>query len=269
MFALRQADTGITVAKVCRKMGISEATHYNWKKKYGGLGVPELRRLRQLEEEIQHLKQLVADLSLDKQMLQDVLKKRFEARAAGHATHYLIDAYRISARRACRVICLQRVSWAYKAHHRDDTVLRQRLHELESRVGRGAPHPQCHVLRQRLRELAQVRVRYSSQRLYILLRREGWPDNNKRVHRLYCLEGLSLHSKRPRRNRAAAHRLERLPLGRLHQCWSLDFVADNLFNGRKIRALMIVVNYSSQCLAIHVGQSLEGEDAVAVMQRLH
>jgi putative transposase len=63
-------------------MGISEATYYNWKKKYGGLGVPELRRPKQLEEENQHFKQLVADLSLDKQMLQDVLKKSFEARAA-------------------------------------------------------------------------------------------------------------------------------------------------------------------------------------------
>ena len=67
---------------MCRKMGISEATYYNWKKKYGGLGVPELRLLQQLEEENQQLKQLVADLSLDKQMLQDVLKKSSEARAA-------------------------------------------------------------------------------------------------------------------------------------------------------------------------------------------
>jgi putative transposase len=60
-------------------MGISEATYYNWKKKYSGLGVPELRRLKQLEleEENQHLKQLVADLSSDKQMLQDMLKKKF------------------------------------------------------------------------------------------------------------------------------------------------------------------------------------------------
>ena len=117
--------------------------------------------------------------------------------------------------------------------------------------------------------LAQVRVRYGSQRLYILLRREGWPDNHKRVHRLYCLEGLNLRSKRPRRNRAAAHRLERLPLRQLHQSWSMDFVADNLFDGRKIRALTIVDNFSRQCLAIHVGQSLKGEDVVAVMQRLH
>jgi putative transposase len=124
------------------------------------------------------------------------------------------------------------------------------------------------VLRQRLRELAQVRVRYGSQRLYILLRREGWPDNHKRVHRLCCLKGLNLRSKRPRRNRAAAHRLARLPLGRLHQSWSMDFVADNLFDGRKIRALTLVDNFSRQCLAIHVGQSLKGEDVVAVVTRL-
>jgi putative transposase len=76
IFALKQSETGVKVEEVCRKMGISEATFYNWKKKYGGLGTSELRRLRQLEEENANLKQLVADLSLDKQMLQDVLKKK-------------------------------------------------------------------------------------------------------------------------------------------------------------------------------------------------
>lgn len=75
-FALRQAETGTRVSEVCRKMGISEATFYNWKKKYGGLGVSELRRLKQLEDENHRLKRMVADLSLDKQMLQDVLQKK-------------------------------------------------------------------------------------------------------------------------------------------------------------------------------------------------
>ena len=78
-FALKQAETGNRVEKVCRKMGISEATFYNWKKKFGGMGVTELRRLRQLEEENQCLKRLVADLSLDKEMLQEVIKKSSEA----------------------------------------------------------------------------------------------------------------------------------------------------------------------------------------------
>jgi len=76
-FALKQAETGTRVEEVCRKMGISEATFYNWKKKIGATGVTELRRLRQLEEENHRLKQLVADLSLDKEMLQDVIRKKF------------------------------------------------------------------------------------------------------------------------------------------------------------------------------------------------
>lgn len=75
-FALKQAETGTRVEEVCRKLGISEATFYNWRKKYGGLGVPELRRLKQLEAENQRLKQMVADLSLDKHMLQEVIKKK-------------------------------------------------------------------------------------------------------------------------------------------------------------------------------------------------
>src|ERR1041385_6765799 len=82
VFALKQAETGVAVAEVCRKMGISEATFYDWKKKYGGLGPDELRRLRQLEEENARLKRIVADLTLDKEMLQDVLKKSFKEPAA-------------------------------------------------------------------------------------------------------------------------------------------------------------------------------------------
>jgi len=81
--ALHQAQTGTSVEEVCRKLGISQATFYAWKKKFGGMGVGELRRLRQLEVENGKLKQLVADLSLDKIILQDVLqKKRLGQRSA-------------------------------------------------------------------------------------------------------------------------------------------------------------------------------------------
>ena len=75
-FALRQTEAGTPVEQVCRKLAISQATFFRWKKQFGGLGVAELRRLRQLEEENRKLKQLVADLSLDKAMLQDVLAKK-------------------------------------------------------------------------------------------------------------------------------------------------------------------------------------------------
>jgi putative transposase len=76
-FALRQAESGTPVAEIIRKLGIAEQTFYRWKKRFAGMGVAELRRLRQLEDENRRLKRLVADLTLDKQMLQDVLSKKF------------------------------------------------------------------------------------------------------------------------------------------------------------------------------------------------
>jgi len=75
--ALREAEGGTPVTEVCRRMGVSEQSFYRWKRKYTGMGVAELRRLKQLEEENRKLKKIVADLLLDKQMLQDVLKKKW------------------------------------------------------------------------------------------------------------------------------------------------------------------------------------------------
>lgn len=75
-FILRQAEEGTPVAEVCRKSGISEQTYYRWRKKYGGLMPSEMKRLKQLEEENMRLKRLVADLALDKEMLQDVVRKK-------------------------------------------------------------------------------------------------------------------------------------------------------------------------------------------------
>ena len=79
-FALQQVETGMKLKEVIRKLGITEQTFYRWKKKYGGLGPSELRKLRMLDEENRKLKQIVADLSLDKAMLQEVIEKNFEGR---------------------------------------------------------------------------------------------------------------------------------------------------------------------------------------------
>ena len=119
-----------------------------------------------------------------------------------------------------------------------------------------------------MREIAEVRVRYGFWRIYILLRREGFKDNHKRMYRIYKEEGLNLRSKRPRRNRAAAHRLERPEISNLHQCWSMDFVSDQLFNGSRFKALTLVDNYSRKCLAIHVGKSIKGDQVVDIVSRI-
>ena len=75
-FIIKQGNEGVPVAEICRKAGISQATYFNWKKKYDGLTPPEMRRLKQLEDENSKLRKLVADLSLDREMLQDVIRRK-------------------------------------------------------------------------------------------------------------------------------------------------------------------------------------------------
>jgi putative transposase len=153
--------------------------------------------------------------------------------------------YKTSVRKACRVLMVHHTMMYYKAHRRDDLPLRQRI-----------------------REIAETRIRYGHDRIYILLRREGWPDNHKRTHRVYKDEGLNLRRKRPRRSKAAAHRLERPGTTGLHTLLSMDFVSDALFDGRRFRCLTVVDNYSRECLAIEVGKSLRGKDVVDVLEGL-
>ena len=120
----------------------------------------------------------------------------------------------------------------------------------------------------RIWEIAKTRIRYGCPRIPIQLRREGWRVNYKKTHCLYCLEGLNLRRKRPGRHVSTGHRQQRHILTGVDQCWSMNFVSDNLFNGQRFRALTIVDNFSHECLAIHAGKSLKCEDVVGVMEEL-
>lgn len=157
----------------------------------------------------------------------------------------MIEGYRVSMRRVYRLLQRHRSTWYYNASRKDDRVVRERI-----------------------KEIAATRVRYGMWRIYVLLRREGFSDNHKRVHRIYKEEGLNLRSKRPRRNKAGAHRLERVEINSLDQCWSMDFVSDNLFNGQRFRCLTIVDNFSRYCYAIRVGRSIKGMDVAEVMEAI-
>ena len=92
--------------------------------------------------------------------------------------------------------------------------------------------------------------------------------NHKRVYRIYCEEGLNLRAKRPKRRVSEAHRVRRQSATSVNGSWSMDFITDSLFNGRRFRALTVVDNFSRECLAIEVGQKIRGEDVVRVMNRL-
>ena len=120
----------------------------------------------------------------------------------------------------------------------------------------------------KINEIAKTRVRYGYKRIHVLLRREGWSVNHKRVYRIYCEEGLNLRTKKPKRRKSAAQRVQRPPATFLNESWSMDFVTDSLFNGHRFRSLTIVDNFSRVCLAIEVDQHIKGEDVVRVVERI-
>ncbi len=150
----------------------------------------------------------------------------------------------MSERRACDVLRIGRSSLRYHSRARDQIALRMRL-----------------------RDLAATRVRYGYRRLHVLLQREGWHVNHKRVYRLYRLEGLGLRLKQ-RRKRVSAVRVMAPPATKPNERWAMDFMTDSLYDGRRFRMLTLVDTVTRECPVIEVGQSVTGQRVVAVHNRL-
>jgi putative transposase len=124
------------------------------------------------------------------------------------------------------------------------------------------------ALRARMRELAQTRVRFGYRRLRVLMRREGWEVGKDRFYRVYIEEGLALRRKRPWRHATAVHREQRRPAASRNDIWSMDFVADELADGRRFRTLTVLDLYTRECLDIAVGRGLTGQDVVRTLEQL-
>ena len=121
----------------------------------------------------------------------------------------------------------------------------------------------------RLIELSNIRAGYGIERLHILLRREGWKDNQKRVYRIYCEEGLNLRRKRNKRIKSSRSRVPTTGVAStLHECWSMDFMSDALFDGKKFRILTLVDNFSRKSLSIYSGISIKGENVTEILKNV-
>ena len=153
--------------------------------------------------------------------------------------------YETSERRALRVM-----RWPRSTHRQESTA-----------------DPQL-PLRLRLRELATTRIAYGYRRLHVLLKREGWQINHKRVYRLYRIEGLSMRKKIPRRRVACVKREIRPAALARNECWSMDFVSDQLFDNRRLRVLVILENYTRECLVLEVNARIRGIDVVTTLERI-
>lgn len=150
----------------------------------------------------------------------------------------------LSQRRACLLVNLWRSSFHYRSRRKDDGLLRRKI-----------------------REIAEKRKRFGLPRIVVMLRREGWKDNHKRVERIYGEEKLSLR-RRKRRKKYVGPRVPMPVPSRPNQCLSMDFVEDRLRSGRKIRALTLVDDFDRESPAIEVDTSMGGRRVVRVMNRL-
>ncbi|WP_370468280.1 IS3 family transposase [Parvularcula maris] len=243
---LKQAEMGMPVADLVRQTGITEQTFYRWKKKYQGLESDQVRELKQVQDENARLKKLVAELSLDKAVLQDVLFKKVpRPTVMKEVVAYICSHHGLSERRACRITQQHRSTQRKPLTSDPLTELRQKMHEIVA-----------------------TRVRYGYRRVHIMLRREGFDVGRNRVYRVYREEGLVLKTKRPRRRKMATHREARCQPTAPNEAWSLDFVHDQLASGPKIRLLTVIDIFTRECLAIEVGHRLRGENVAEVLNRL-
>ncbi|MXO92596.1 IS3 family transposase [Erythrobacter arachoides] len=232
---LTEQEAGMPTAEVCRRHGISSATFYKWKSKFGGLEVSDARRLRTLEQENSRLKKLLAEAMLDNVVLKDLaFKKMVTPGAKREAVAHAREQHGLSERRACSLVGVSRRVIRYEPTRPDDGALRQRL-----------------------RELATERRRFGYRRLGYLLAREGMKPNHKKLLRIYREEGLRVRRRGGRKRALGTRRPMVLP-DSPNQRWSLDFVSDSLICGRRFRILCVVDDFSRECLALVADTSLSG-----------
>lgn len=153
-------------------------------------------------------------------------------------------AWQVSVRRACAVLKAERSSYHYKARRSDQAGLKQRI-----------------------KEIAQTRVRYGYRRITVLLRRDGWTVNAKRVQRLYREMWLQLRHKTPKRKVKAKLRDDRRPAVERNDVWAMDFLHDQLYDGRKIRVLAVIDTFTRYSPALDVRQAYRGADVVETLER--
>lgn len=158
---------------------------------------------------------------------------------------HLVFCYKTSIRKACTALRFNRSTFHYR----------------ERRDGQA-------FLRKRIREIAHIRVKYGYRRIHTLLQREGWQINHKRVLRLYQLEDLQMRNKKPKRKVSSVVRKKNFQARKKNEIWSMDFMSDQLFDGKKFRLLTIVDNFTRESLYIGAEAHFKGIDVVQALSKI-
>nr|HCI9088500.1 IS3 family transposase [Klebsiella variicola] len=242
---LKSVEAGRTVKDVRREAGISEASNYNWKEKFGGMEASDIKKMKDLEDENRRLKQMFADLSLECRALKDVIEnKALKPAIKRELVSYLTAQFPMSLRQACRILSLSRTVFRYQLDkQRDEPVIMA------------------------LTVAAERYPRYGFKKLFQVLRRQGKSWNHKRVHRIYCLLKLNFRRKGkqrlPVRNPAPLATPEAM-----NQSWSIDFMHDALVCGRRFRTFNVVDDFNREALAIEIDLNIPAQRVVRVLDRI-
>ncbi|WP_148263051.1 IS3-like element IS1404 family transposase [Xanthomonas campestris] len=241
---LREAESGVAIKDLCRRHGFSEASYYLWRSKFGGMSVPDAKRLKDLESENARLKKLLAEQLFENDLIKDALRKKLVSAPARRTLVREWIGRGASERRALAVIGMSASALRYCPR--------------EDRNGE---------LRERICALAHRHRRYGVGMIYLKLQQEGRIVNYKRVERLYREQQLQVR----RRKRKKVPIGERQPLLRpaqANQVWSMDFVFDRTAEGRVIKCLVIVDDATHEAVAIEVERAISGHGVARVLDRL-
>ncbi|QLQ01235.1 MAG: IS3 family transposase [Burkholderiaceae bacterium] len=243
---LRQAEAGMGIPELCRSGGFSQATFYKWRAKFGGMQVSEAQRLRELESENAKLKRLLAEAHLDIHALKSVFGvKALAPQARRDAIRQMIEQHHLSERHACRLVGLSRDSYRHPPQPS----------ELNATLG------------EQIRQTALVRRRFGYRRIHDMLREQFPGVNHKRIYRLYRQANLAVKQRR----KAKRPTQERVPLQlarNINEVLSMDFVSDSLCNGRRIKCLTVVDDFSKESVEIAVDYGISGQYVTRVLDQV-
>ncbi|MDD9916908.1 MAG: IS3 family transposase [Rhodospirillaceae bacterium] len=250
---LRQVDVlvgqGKTRIDAIRSIGVTEQTYYRWRKQYGGMGTDQVKELKRLQKENEHLRRAISDLTLEKLILREAAPGKLLSPARRRVCiDHIRGKLAVSERRICRVLGQHRSTQRRRPQGRAD----------EDRLVAD------------MIVLARQYGRYGYRRIAALLRDAGWLVNDKRVERLWRREGLKVPMKQPKKGRLWLNdgSCIRLRAEYRDHVWSYDFVHHRTDDGRVFRTLNILDEYSRECLAIRVKRKLNSTDVMDVLTDL-
>lgn len=239
---LKESESGASTSDVCRKYGISGNTFYRWRSKYGGLELSDLKRMKTLEEENSKLKKLYAELALENEAIKMLLEKKWCREQKREAV--MLIKTKLGERKSCRLLQISRTVFRYRCGLQDKNK----------------------ELKDRIRSLAYKHRRAGYRQIHSFIR-QGEHVNHKRIYRLYSELGLKYRIKR-KQKRLSLPTVPKIVPKKSEERWSMDFMSDSLYSGRKFRILNIIDDFGRFAVVTKAEFSITSERLVRILNEV-